>query len=69
MCGTFERKENDFWELKEYRYTHDTAIKKWASSPLKFKNQDLHDLFLETLFWINARRKINSNCKYLALLH
>ena len=27
MCGTFERKENDFWELKNIIYTHDTAIK------------------------------------------
>ena len=27
MCGAFERKENDFWELKEIIYTHDTAIK------------------------------------------
>ena len=26
MCGTFERKENDFWELKNIIYTHDTAI-------------------------------------------
>ena len=25
MCGAFERKENDFWELKTI-YTHDTAI-------------------------------------------
>ena len=30
-------------------YTHNTAIKKYSSSPLKFKNLDLHDLFLETL--------------------
>ena len=52
MCGAFERKDNDFWELKTLKYTHDTAIK-WSSSPLKCKNQDLHDLFLETLFWIN----------------
>ena len=50
MCGAFERKENDFWELKTL-YTHDTAIKN-VTSPLKFENQDLHDLFLETLFWI-----------------
>ena len=28
MCGAFERKENDFWELKNIIYTHDTAIKK-----------------------------------------
>ena len=28
MYGAFERKENDFWELKKiYIYTHDTAIK------------------------------------------
>ena len=27
MCGAFERKENDFWELKNLIYTHDTAIK------------------------------------------
>ena len=26
-CGAFERKENDFWELKNLIYTHDTAIK------------------------------------------
>ena len=26
---------------------------KWSSTPMKFKNQDLHDLFIETLFWIN----------------
>ena len=27
MCGAFERKENDFWELKNIIYTHDRAIK------------------------------------------
>ena len=27
MCGAFKRKENDFWELKNLIYTHDTAIK------------------------------------------
>ena len=27
MCGAFERRENDFWELKNITYTHDTAIK------------------------------------------
>ena len=27
MCGAFERKENDFWELKNIIYTHNTAIK------------------------------------------
>ena len=27
MCGATERKENDFWELKNSIYTHGTAIK------------------------------------------
>ena len=27
MCGAFERKENDFWESKNLKYTHDKAIK------------------------------------------
>ena len=27
MCGAFERKENDFWELKNLIYAHDTAIR------------------------------------------
>ena len=28
MCDAFERKENNFWELKKkIIYTHDTAIK------------------------------------------
>ena len=27
MCGATERKENDFWELKNSKYTHGTAIK------------------------------------------
>ena len=27
MCGAFERKENDFWELKNIIFTHDAAIK------------------------------------------
>ena len=26
MCGAFERKENNFWELKNIIYTHNTAI-------------------------------------------
>ena len=27
MCGAFERKENNFWELKIIIYTYDTSIK------------------------------------------
>ena len=27
MCGAFEKKENDFSELKNIVYTYDTAIK------------------------------------------
>ena len=53
MCGTFERKENDFWELKNIIYTHDTAIKNSQVHHWSLKTKVLHDLFLETLFWIN----------------
>ena len=28
MCEAFERKENDFWELKNVINAHDTAIRK-----------------------------------------
>ena len=45
MCDTFckkKKKKEDF-----------LLPLKWSSSPLKLKNQDLHDLFLETLCWIN----------------
>ena len=31
MCGAFETKENDFQELKNIIYTHDTAIKNGQS--------------------------------------
>ena len=27
MCGAFERRENEFWELKNLIYTYDTANK------------------------------------------
>ena len=27
MCGVFEKKENDFAELKTLIYTHDTVIR------------------------------------------
>ena len=55
MCGAFERNENDFWEFKKLIYTHDTAIKNGQVHHWSLKNQDLHDLFLETLFRINLR--------------
>ena len=53
MCGVFERKENDFWELKNLIYSQDTVLKNGQVHHWSFKNQDLYDLFLETLFWIN----------------
>ena len=53
MCGASEREKKDFSELKKKLYYTLYSHYKWSSSPLKFKNQDLHDLFLETLFWIN----------------
>ena len=70
MCGAFERKENDFWELENLIYSHDTAIRNgqvyhWI---LKIK---ISMIYFEkhSSELIYARRKINSNCKYLALLY
>ena len=51
MCGAIERKENDFWELKDSVYTHGTAIKNGQVHHWSLKIKP--DLFLETLFWIN----------------
>ena len=51
MCGAFERKENDFWELENLTYSHDTAI--INGQAYHWMNQNFHDLFVETLFWIN----------------
>ena len=48
MCGAFERKENDIWELKNIIYTHNTAIKNGEVHHWSQKNRDSHDLFLET---------------------
>ena len=42
MSGTFERKENDFWELKYIIYTHDTAI----------KNSQVHHWSLKTKIYM-----------------
>ena len=52
MCVAFERKENDFWELNNW-YIHMIQPLKMAKFTTEVKNQDLHDLFVETLFWIN----------------
>ena len=35
--------------LTEIIYRFDTAIKNDKSTPMKFRNQDLHDLLIETL--------------------
>ena len=58
MCGTFERKETWFLrnEKKKPIYAHDTATKNGQShhwNKDKNESKGLHDLFLETLFWIN----------------
>ena len=42
MSGTFERKENDFWELKNIIYTHDAAI----------KNDQVHHWSLKTKIYM-----------------
>ena len=53
MCGAFERKENDFWELENLTYSHDTTVRNGQAYHWILKNQNFHDLFVETLFWIN----------------
>ena len=46
MCDAFERTENDFWELKNLIYTHDTAI----------KNGQAHNRSLKIkIYMINSR--------------
>ena len=47
-----KEKKYDFLELKHITYAHDSAIKTGQVHYWSLKNQDLHDLFLETLFWI-----------------
>ena len=64
-----KEKEYDFWKSKKKKkkkkkknhniHKLDTAIKKESSTPMKFKNLDLHDLFIETL-WIFVSGYINS---------
>ena len=50
MCGATERRKKMISENSKIQYIHMIQPSKWSSSPLKFKNQDLHDLFLEILF-------------------
>ena len=49
MCNAFERKENDFWELKNLIYTHDTAI----------QNGQAHNRSLKIkIYMINSRNTL-----------
>ena len=48
-----EEKMYNFWELNKIIYTHDATIENGQVYQWSFKNQDLHNLFLETLFRIN----------------
>ena len=53
MCDAFERKEYDlkkFFKKIIYMDMIMLPFKNGQSTPMKFKNQDLHDLFIETLF-------------------
>ena len=54
MCSAFERKEVWFLSIKNIMCEHETAIKNDQIHHWSLKNQDLYDLFLETLFWINS---------------
>ena len=51
MRGAFERYKYDFWELAKILYT---GYSHWngqvGPTPLKFKNKNLHDLFVKILF-------------------
>ena len=69
MCGAFERKENDFWELKNLIYTHDTAIKNSQVHHWSLKiNIYMIYFYKHSSELIYAWWKINSNCKHLAVL-
>ena len=52
-------------------YEYDTAIRNGLVHQLSFKNPAVHELFIETLSWINLceakknNNNNNSNCKYL----
>ena len=48
LCGAFDKKEIVFLRIKNKIM----LPLKIVNTPLKFKNQDLHDLPLETHFWI-----------------
>ena len=55
LCvGHLKEKEIWFLRIEKKKYICTWYYHwKWSGSPLKFKNQNLHDLFLESLFWIN----------------
>ena len=50
----WKKKNSENWKKKKKK-THEHMKKplQMVKFVLTFKNQDLHDLFLETLFWIN----------------
>ena len=69
MCGAFERKENDFWELKNI-ITQDTAFKNSQVHQWRLKIKIYMIYFEKHSSELNyAWRKINSSCIYLAFLH
>ena len=49
MCGGSKEKKCDFSKSNRLLFEYDTAIKDGHSTPMKFRNQHLPDLFLETL--------------------
>ena len=69
-CGAFERKENDFWQLTKMIYTHDTAIKNSQVHHCSL-NIKIYKIYIQkhSSDLIYAWRKLNLNCKYLALLY
>ena len=56
MCGVFEMTSENLKKQCLGLYVKWRCRWKWSSTPiigLKCKNQDLHDLFIKTLAWIN----------------
>ena len=69
MCGTFERKENDFWEQKNLIYSYEPAIKNGQVHHLSLQIKIYMIYFLKhSSELIYALRKINSKCNYFGSL-
>ena len=53
MCGAYLKEKKMISENWKNWYIHMMQPLKMVKFTIEVKNQDSHDLFLETLFWIN----------------